>query len=259
MRGRIMGVASISYRLSRHPTYGQDTSPNRDDRDRLRDAKHPDHIDDIRKALKFLDMYYGWDGSFTPYILYGHSCGATLGLQLVMELPRKGTPGRGTLPFPEPHAVVGFEGLYDLPGLVKRYGDGYRGFIAGAFGEDEEVWKKMSPAHFQEKWIEDNRTYNRLCHLVVLGWSPDDELVDGAEIDVMEEVLRKSYFGVTKAYRDLEGSHDGIVEDGEEIAKVLVRTVEELDLMQDYLGRPDLHRSRDRRREANEEAASMLR
>lgn len=183
-----------------------------------------------------------------------------MGLQFVMELPRgKGTGGSGMFPYPEPHAVVGFEGLYDLPGLVKRRGDGYRDFIAGAFGEDEEVWKAMSPAHFREKWLEDSRTYNRLCHLVVLGWSPDDELVDGTEIDTMEEVLRKSYFGVTKAYRDMEGSHDGIVEDGEGIAKVLVRTVEELDLMQDHLGRPDLHAARARRREANEEAAGMLR
>lgn len=262
MSGRIAGVASISYRLSPHPLYRQETNSGRpNDADRLRIAKHPDHNDDIRKALKFLDTHYGFDGTFS-YILYGHSCGATMGLQFVMELPRaKGAGGGGRIPFPypEPHAVVGFEGLYDLPGLVKRYGEDYGGFIRGAYGDDEDVWRGMSPACFKEKWVEDARTYNRLCHLVVLAWSRDDELVDEAEIDAMENVLRKSYFGVTKVFKDLRGSHDGVVEDGEEMARVLVKTVEELDLMQDHLGRPDLHRAKERRRLANEKAGGIMR
>lgn len=257
MRGRIAGVASISYRLSPHPKYRQETAPNRDDKDRVRNARHPDHIDDVRKALKFLDSHYGFDGTFS-YVLVGHSVGATMGLQYVMELPReKGAGRRGPFPGPEPHAVVGVEGLYDLPGLVKRCGDGYREFIAGAYGEEKELWEKMSPALLQEDWLEDGRTYNRLCHLVVLGWSPDDELVDGGEIDAMEETLRKWYFGVTKVSRNLEGSHDGIVEDGEAIARLLVSTVEELDKIQDHLGRPSLHRAMARRRIANEEATSF--
>jgi pimeloyl-ACP methyl ester carboxylesterase len=256
MRGRIAGVASISYRLSPHPKYQQERAPDRDDSDRVRNARHPDHIDDVRAALKFLDTHYGFDGTFS-YVLVGHSVGATMGLQYVMELPREKGRGRmGPFPGPEPHAVVGVEGLYDLRGLVKRCGDGYREFIAGAYGEEEELWGRMSPALFKGNWLEDSRTYNRLCHLVVLGWSPDDELVDGTEIDVMEETLRNGYFGVTRVFRDLEGSHDGVVEDGEAIARVLISTVEELDKIQDRLGRPDLHRAMARRSMANGEAAS---
>lgn len=257
MRGRIAGVASISYRLSPHPKYRQETAPNRDERDRVRNARHPDHIDDVRKALKFLDTHYGFDGTFS-YVLAGHSVGATMGLQYVMELPRhKGDVRRGPFRGPEPHAVVGVEGLYDLAGLVNRCGDGYREFIAGAYGEEEELWANMSPALFKEDWLEETRTYNRLCHLVVLGWSPEDELVDGKEIDEMEETLRTWYYGVTKAFRDVEGSHDGIVEDGDAIARLLVKTVQELDKIQDHLGRPDLHRAMARRRLANEEAANF--
>ncbi len=65
----------------------------------------------------------------------------------------------------------------------------------------------------------------------MLAYSPDDEGVDGAEIDAMERALREDDGDAVRllVYRDLAGRHDEVREDGRGIARVLAQALAELD------------------------------
>lgn len=221
---RIAGIASLDYRLSAHPSLPQD--PSREPPSRLRSARHPDHVCDVRAALALLGREFGlgYGAGGTPYVLFGHSCGATLALQVLMGewgQDREREPER----VPLPAAVVGFQGMYDLAGLNARFGGAYGELLSGAFGPDEAVWEAVSPARFRGSF---RGNWGADPGLAVLAYSPQDELIDMAEIDVMERVLRDDGLDVL-AFRDLEGGHDEVWEDGRHLARVLLRTIEELD------------------------------
>ena len=90
------------------------------------------------------------------YILSGHSCGACLAFQPVLQPPRH--YGLGYLPEPPgPAALLGLNGLYDLPALAAADGlgashahprDDYEKFLSRAFGTDKDAWPDASPASF---------------------------------------------------------------------------------------------------------------
>ncbi|KJR84810.1 uncharacterized protein SPSK_09550 [Sporothrix schenckii 1099-18] len=237
-RRRIAGFASIGYRLSPHPEFPQD--PKTTPLEKLRAAKHPDHIDDVRTGLAALARE-GLSAAGSPadyiahdrYIVYGHSCGAFLAFQLWM-----GNLGDKTLP-----CVVGLEGIYDLRGLVERggnpaHGGGPRtGFASaleaiaeGAFGRDRGLWDTASPGQYDFSTLAE-ATKPRLA---LVAYSDEDELVDGGEMDTMEKTLQQ---GVAKSngqlryvgLRDLHGRHDEVHEDGREVARVLTEAVRQLD------------------------------
>lgn len=229
----IAGFASLNYRLSPHPAFPQDretTAPSH-----LRVARHPDHLRDVQAALLLLHEKFGVGAAGMPYVLYGHSAGATLALQVVM--------GEGAIPagdgaaasggaavvsapagIPMPVAVVGFEGVYDLRGLNDRKGGAYGTLWAGAFGPDERGWDVASPARFRGGFKE---RWGKAGKLVVLAYSPEDELVDMGEIDAMEKTLREDGVHIL-TYRDLKGGHDEVVVDGRYVARVMDQTIEEL-------------------------------
>ncbi|KAJ9134601.1 Kynurenine formamidase [Pleurostoma richardsiae] len=220
---RIAGFASLNYRLSPHPSYPQDpaATPPRD----LRAAAHPDHIRDVRAGIALLQRRFGFG---SRYLLAGHSAGATLALQVPMGAAfaaggDDGSPAAEVVP---PAAVVGLEGIYDMPALDARMGGEYRPLFARAFGDDEAAWAEASPARFGGRFGEALGG-----GLVVLAWSPGDELIDAGEIDSMERRLREEEEkGLSVvALRDLKGLHDEIVEKGSEVARVLKQTIEELD------------------------------
>jgi hypothetical protein len=135
-------------------------------------------------------------------------------------------PGRAEVPVPS--AVVGFQGMYDLVGLNRRFNGAYREMIAGAFGDDEEVWKRVSPAHFKgsyhESWSEAHRG------VMMLAYSAEDEWIDVAEIDAMEKRAKTGEPAPihVRVRKDLKGGHDAVAEDGRAVAQVLVETVSHL-------------------------------
>ncbi|ORY71809.1 Alpha/Beta hydrolase protein [Pseudomassariella vexata] len=207
----VTAFASIDYRLSPHPDFPQDpsTTPPKE----YRNAFHPDHIHDVWSALRFLQTRYGFGGN---YVLVGHSAGAALALQLLMgSVALKGAAAPTDVELPA--AIVGMEGVYDLKGLMGRFGPGYGDLFRGAFG-GEENWDEVSPMKFKGGFG---------CKLVALGWSTEDELIDEAEIDGMAKVLERD--GVkTLVLKDLKGTHDGTYKDGRPFADVILRTLEEL-------------------------------
>lgn len=122
-----------------------------------------------------------------------------------------------------PKAIIGLEGIYDLQGLVDRLGPAYGEIFSGAFGEPAR-WTDASPMKFSKgfksSWKEGK--------LVVLGWGPDDELIDKPEIEGMTERLRKDQIR-TVLFQDLKGTHDGMWEDGRPFAEVILKTLKALE------------------------------
>ncbi|KAL4813699.1 Alpha/Beta hydrolase protein [Aspergillus spinulosporus] len=221
----IRGLASISYRLSPHPSHPQDASTTMESH--LRSAKHPEHINDIQLALSFLQKKYRFG---KRYILVGHSCGATLAFQAVMaSLSVQGREGpvNGYI---APLAILGMAGIYNLRLLRDSHRDisAYQEFIEGAFGADEKVWDAASPGVVRgedgvEGWKEGR--------VVVLAHSKEDELCDMEQSERMKEFLerwkgndqkRLVQFLVTK------GRHDEAWEKGEELARGILFTIESL-------------------------------
>lgn len=231
-QSRIAGFATINYRLSSHPDFPQD--PERVPAYDLRHAHHPDHIHDVRAALAYLRrLDVGIDSG--TYVLTGHSCGAALAFQVLMgndalrttspsSAPGRQQPDDGV---PLPAAIVGVEGLYDLDGINERCGGALQSISEGAYGPDKALWRALAPG----LWRGYREAFGDVVRLAVVAQSPDDELVDMGECDTMERALRES--GVrTLAFRHLRGKHDEVREDGRHIARVLGRTLEELDRLQ---------------------------
>ncbi|KAI1126071.1 alpha/beta-hydrolase, partial [Nemania abortiva] len=234
----IAGFASIDYRLSPHPQFPQD--PATTPADQYRGARHPDHLHDVRSALVFLQQTYGFGSN---YVLVGHSAGGALAFQLLATSPSpagNGFPGLG--PSEQQHpalpaAIVAFEGLYDFTGVNERYGGAYAPFFRGAFGADPADWDAAAPLSFAgsytEKWPGGR--------VVLLGWSPDDTLVDGPEADNMARRLRDTDGFVEEKsgedqrgdggvggggprlllLKDLRGDHDEIWRRGEHVARMV--------------------------------------
>lgn len=193
----------------------------------------------------------------------GHSAGATLAFQIVMDRQWKHpTPSKPTLDekllnfSSQEHnkhmikpalAIIGVEGVYDLSLLVKNHADdpAYEKFVSDAFGDDEDVWRKASPVagDYSDGWPDGL--------LVVLGQSPEDELVDWAQVSAMVKVLQeqgwkmksegghmgKEMSATGTARRDsriggkqflvtyLKGSHDEVWERGTELARTIESSI----------------------------------
>lgn len=221
----IAGFASINYRLSPYPSHPRDPS---NPSDPARNAKHPDHINDVLSALLYLQENYHFEDR---YILVGHSCGATLAIQVAMKR-YWGSQYESTLALElnvvPPIAVLGVEGLYDLRALVKYHSDEsvYRAFVSNAFGPNEDTWMSVSPASssdFEDSW-QDGK-------LVVLAHSREDELVEWEQVDLMHKALKCQDWDEVGGDRrlklvELSGKHDQVWQEGHELARAVEATVQ---------------------------------
>ncbi|KAL2872102.1 arylformamidase [Aspergillus lucknowensis] len=229
----IKGIASISYRLSLHPSHPQD--PKKESRTTLRAAKHPDHLSDIQSALSFLEAKYKIG---CRYLLSGHSCGATLAFQCVMgsffSSQRKRNLN-GEAGYAAPLAILGMAGIYDLRLLRNshKHISAYQEFIEGAFGSEEGVWDAASPGVVRsvdgvEGW-EGGR-------LVVLAHSQEDSLCDTAQSDKMRDFLGTWEKDTSQGKREahflsIVGEHDEAWEKGRELARGIIITLGKLQEM----------------------------
>ena len=137
----ISAVASINYTVSQfptHPTLPYDAIKDNHS-DPAREAIHPQHVSDVLHGLALLRSFGLADRS---YILSGHSCGACVSFQAILQPPRHYE--LGYLPeAPCPAALLGLNGLYDLPELVngldashEHLRDDYEMMLSNAFGGD---------------------------------------------------------------------------------------------------------------------------
>jgi kynurenine formamidase len=206
---KIAGMASINYRLSPYPSHP--THPSSPD-DPNRNAKHPDHLNDVMSALAFLNAKYTIGSN---YLLLGHSCGATLTFQV--DCRRWQPVGDKILSFRQPLGMLGLSGIYDLNAMVAYHDptmSEYRNFTTGAYGADEEEWKLVSPTDVRglSAWM--------AAKVVGLAHSEDDGLVEMEQVELMQAAMKKvdgSAFrgpGAETERKDLfvalQGWHDSI-------------------------------------------------
>ncbi|KAF7547321.1 hypothetical protein G7Z17_g7820 [Cylindrodendrum hubeiense] len=204
---KVKGFVSLDYRLSPHPDFPQDPASTQSSD--LRDAKHPDHIQDIWSGLEFAQTRCQFSDN---YVLIGHSAGATLAYQLLMG--ESVLAGRSRPELPLPIAIIGISGIYDLVNINARHDGQYSGFISAAF--DEAHWASASPARFKasfkESWPNGKFT--------ILAWSSEDTLVDEPEIDDMASKLALD--GVElDLLKDLTDDHDCVWQDGKQVARLV--------------------------------------
>ncbi|RPA99330.1 alpha/beta-hydrolase [Choiromyces venosus 120613-1] len=177
-----VNAASMNYRLSPHPHYPSNGNV----------AKHPDHVDDVRLALSFLQERYNVKREKS--VLVGHSAGAYMAFQV--------DAGCGAAAA----VVIGVEGIYHLGKLVEEYAD-YEGFIEGAFGAG---WKGVD-----EEVLVEAKEGGR----AVLIHSTQDELLSFGQSRYWAGVLGGKGIIVKEVY-DVVGSHDEVLE-GPELVKVV--------------------------------------
>ena len=147
---RVAGIASINYALSADAADA--------DLPAGRGYRHPRHLQDATAALRALADLHGVGREGGPaWVLAGHSCGATMAFQLAMGLDADLARGAAVA---APLAVVGLEGLYDLPAAP------YAEMFAMAFGPDPGEWARVSPARHAERL---NVERGRWMRHVVLG------------------------------------------------------------------------------------------
>jgi kynurenine formamidase len=215
----ISAVASINYSLSQypsHPTLPYDAIKE-NHTDLAREAVHPQHVSDVLHGLALLRSFGLTDRS---YILSGHSAGACLAFQALLQPPRH--YGLGYLPeAPCPAAILGLNGLYDLPELVDRPGtshehlrDEYERFLSSAFGTDKSKWPTASPARFDPSEIAGRVREGSAPQLVVLDQSTEDQLVPMNQSQRLEANLSKvNALQVVEGHR-CTGEHNAPWEQG---------------------------------------------
>lgn len=178
----------------------------------------------MQAALSFLEAKYKIG---RRYVLVGHSCGATLAFQAVMESLTPATsktgPGYGF-----PVAILGMAGIYNLRLLRDTHRDisAYQEIIEGAFGGDENVWDAVSPGVVGVDAWEEGR-------VVVLAHSEGDELCDVAQSEEMKRRLSGWEEGKSSGQRkvhalSIEGKHDEAWEKGAELVRAIVFTLSRL-------------------------------
>ncbi|RSL90328.1 hypothetical protein CEP51_000785 [Fusarium floridanum] len=190
-----------------------------DELDASRSARHPGHIKDVLQAFTLLRSLGLKDDS---YLLSGHSAGACLAFQAsLFDAQHWGPEFEGIPPPPRPAAVLGLNGLYDIPDLVSGLGDShqhlrdvYEILLVQAFGEDQAAWPAASPARFDVKTLTERVVEGRVARLVLLDQSPDDQLVPMSQADKMEKLL-KEVQGIKVARGNrCQGRHAGPWEEG---------------------------------------------
>ena len=120
-------------------------------------------------------------------------------------------------------------GLYDLPNLVRNPGakhaqwkQEYGDFIRAAFGDDEIVWKEVSPISVQN-WVEE---WGRKDGRIILVQSKEDSLVPYWQTENMREALKQSNIDVSEMedWHD----HDEIWEKGDRLAEIVAEAIRKI-------------------------------
>lgn len=202
----IEAIISLNYTISpypSHPTEPYDPWDGKDpanlkvpaaERDTAREARHPMHIHDALLAFTRLRSIGLKDDS---YVLSGHSCGACISFQTVLQPPAYWGLSEVPPP-PRPAALVGLNGLYDLQALAHDLGPSheslatvYQEFQTIAFDEDGGSWFRVSPAQFDRDLLREPvaKGDSSVPSLVVVDQSGNDELVPMNQITRMQQHL----------------------------------------------------------------------
>lgn len=192
----LLAIVSINYTISQfpaHPVIPYDAIKDNHS-DPAREAFHPQHISDVLHGLDLLRSFGINDHS---YILSGHSCGACIAFQTILQSPA--FYGLDYVPdAPAPAALLGLNGLYDLPSLVngldaahENLSKDYEMLLSNAFGSDKDKWSAASPSRFDSATITARVLKRKAPNLVILDHSADDQLVPMNQQEMLIAKLNK--------------------------------------------------------------------
>jgi hypothetical protein len=134
-----------------------------------------------------------------------------------------------------PAALLGLNGLYDLPALTTTDGLGashahlrhdYEKFLSRAFGTDKDAWPDASPASFDPACIAGRIREGKSPRLVVLDQSTEDQLVPMNQLDRLTATLAQAAgLRVAQGHR-LTSTHAAPWEEGIMIYESLLDTLQ---------------------------------
>ncbi len=246
---QIAGFASLNYRLSPHPDYPQDS--HKTSNYEFRNARHPEHVNDVLTALGVLQHKHNFG---SKYLLVGHSVGATMAFQVALSQrvpwdPSANIPAISSENVAPPIAILGVEGIYDFPALIKSIKNDkdkekwYHEPMKGAFSDNEEVWLDVSPAQYSKEAYDREWTLTSAStpRLAIVAHSPHDELVPWSQVEAVQNVFAQGEDGVGSKidsevadteidFRviELKGKHDAVWEKGQEMAKAIAEVLRAL-------------------------------
>ncbi len=188
-------IVSLNYTVTKFPSHPDDPyDPDAANHsDPAREAVHPQHVHDVLSGLTLLRGLGMKDNS---YVMSGHSCGACLAFQIALQTPA--FYGIHDVEEPvTPAALIGLNGLYDLPNLVysldpahEALGSEYRTMLSNAFGKDEDLWAAVSPSRFDPGQIARRLKAGRAPGILLLDQSEDDQLVPMNQLEQLDETMR---------------------------------------------------------------------
>ena len=157
--------------------------------------------------------------------------------QKVPWIPSTGASAEGETEWrvEPPIAILGVEGIYDFPLIVKtvppEVRDKYVKPTQGAFGKDEEVWLEASPAQYSAAAY--TRNWGGGRHWVIVAHSWEDELVDWEQVRAIAKVFSESVEGDRIKFEvvKLKGKHHEIWEKGYELARAIAEAIRRLKIM----------------------------
>ena len=223
---RIAGIASINYPLSSHPNHPTNPSPPKDPSEPIdvaRTAKHPDHIISVLSAIAFLQEELG---VAHDYVLSGHSCGATLTFQAVMNADRWATAGSSVPKIKKPSVIAPLNGLYDLAAFIDNPPDSHKAlqplyveFTKNAFGDNAEVWKAACPtvvSNWKTEWPEGKAVF--------IAQSKNDTLVPYSQTELMRDHLKQNS-RLEIIEMPASGDHNDLWKQADEIVEIMKQAI----------------------------------
>ncbi|KAJ4112165.1 hypothetical protein NW768_011744 [Fusarium equiseti] len=222
---RISGIVSINYPLSSHPNHPTHPAPPKNPSEPIdiaRTAKHPDHIISVLTAISYLQEGLG---VAHDYVLSGHSCGATLTFQAVMNADRWAIAGYVPR-IKKPSIIAPLNGLYDLAAFIDNPPDSHKPlkpvyveFTKNAFGDNTEVWKASFPTvvlDWQAEWPEGKAVF--------IAQSKEDSLVPYSQTELMRAHLeRNSTLEIIEMAAS--GDHNDLWKTADEIVEIMKRAI----------------------------------
>lgn len=139
-----------------------------------------------------------------------------------------------------PIGILGVEGVYDFPLLVKSVGDDVRDMYVtatqGALGKNEELWLDASPAQYSHEAY--GREWTGHARLAVVAHSPNDEMVGWDQVEAMKKVFGGNELDMEISWRmiEMKGKHDEVWEKGHELAKAIAESLRAMKELRDAAG-----------------------
>lgn len=207
VRDSILGFVSINYRLSPYPSHPRDpSSPD----DPSRNAHYPDHLQDVVKALLYLESQYHISGR---YLLVGHSAGATIAFEL---------HGNSSSKLPAPVGILGVAGIYHFEAFLKNHSESpaYLEFMESAF-PDRALWEKAAPYTNRES----GSAVWEHVKAVIIAHSEDDELIEEEQTSFMLQRARSILQNEKVHFLHTHGHHDEIWRSGHILADLITKSL----------------------------------